>query len=168
MPRLILKLCAIAFFASFAGCATRDAGARSVTVEAVQEMRDAVTRGDGIISVNPLPDAQVAALIRSAHDAQQKGDISKSRTLLERARLLAPANPLIEQEFAELQLLEGDLEDARQAALRSYEAGPGIGPLCQRNWLTVAWVLDINGEADASADALSDADRCVLKQKPRL
>ena len=168
MSRVILKSCIVIFCASFAGCGVRAVNARAVTFETVQEMRESAIRAEGILTVSPLTDSQVPALISAAHDAQKRGDLPRSRTLLERARALAPNNPLVEQEFAELQLMEGQLEDARKAAIRSYESGPGVGPLCQRNWLTVAWVHDIHGEEDASADAMNGADRCVLREKPRL
>ena len=84
------------------------------------------------------------------------------------ARALTPDNPLIDQEYAELQLMRGNFDEALKAAHRSNETGPGVGPLCQRNWMTIAWVHDVFADNTASESALNNAERCVLKEKPRL
>ncbi len=122
------------------------------------------TRG---VQVFPLRNPAVTELTEAADRAEQDGDLSRAALLLERALRIEPRDPELLQHMADLQLAQERWEQAEQFASRSFDVGPRVGELCQRNWRTIALArerAERYGEAQAARDRLA---ACVVEPPPR-
>lgn len=129
---------------------------------------EAAERGRGL-DVQPFRDAGVSALLSRADAAEQRGDWDQVALWLARAGEVADGDdPLVLQRQAELALLMAEFDQARQLAMRSFEYGPKAGPLCLRNFETVALQAELRrdpGEADQARERQSV---CFPDRPPRL
>ena len=137
--------------------------------ERLTEMRDqAAQRGRGL-DVQPFRDAGVSALLNRADAAEQRGEWDQVALWLARAGEAADgADPLVLQRQAELALLMADFDDARLLALRSFELGPKTGPLCLRNFETVALEAELRSDSGAADLARQRQSVCFPERAPRL
>lgn len=122
----------------------------------------------GLIQVQPLSGPEVDQLLASAALADQQGDAEQAQRLIDEALELAPGNPVIWQRHAELSLKYGQLEAAIDAALRSFQLGPQVGELCNRNWLTIAEAQRGLGRSEAAQDARRQSASCPVRPRERL
>jgi len=81
---------------------------------------------------------------------------------------LAPQDPTLLQEAAELSLYLADWEQAIALASRSFENGPRLGPLCRRNWTTLQLVREQIGDGEGSASAQAQRQRCTVSAPVRM
>lgn len=129
---------------------------------------EAAERGRGL-DVQPFRDAGVNALLARADAAEQRGDWDQVALWLARAGEVADDDdPLVLQRQAELALLMADFDDARYLALRSFEHGPKAGPLCLRNFETVALQAELRHDPGEAEQARQRQSVCFPDRPPRL
>jgi tetratricopeptide (TPR) repeat protein len=120
------------------------------------------------VQVFPLQNPAVKELLADASSAESVGDYNRAAALLERALRIEPRDPEILQSMAEVQLQNGDFEQALNFAVRSYDSGPRVGEICGRNWRTIAEARDHLGDRSGSADAAQRASTCTSSRPERL
>ena len=105
---------------------------------------------------------------RAPAEAWLDGDYEKAAVLLERALRIEPRDPEILQSMAEVQLQNGDYEQALNFAVRSYDSGPRVGEICSRNWRTIGVAREQLGDSAGAADAVQRASSCMSTRPERL
>jgi tetratricopeptide (TPR) repeat protein len=118
------------------------------------------------VQVFPLQNPAVKELLADASNAETAGDYDQAAILLERALRIQPRDPEILQAMAEVQLQKQDYEQALNFAVRSYDIGPRVGEICNRNWRTISVAREHLGDASGSAQAEQKALVC-MNTKPR-
>jgi hypothetical protein len=68
--------------------------------------------------------------------------------------------------MAEVQLQKKDYEQALNFAVRSYDIGPRVGEICNRNWRTISVAREHLGDSNGSVQAEQRASTC-MNTKPR-
>ncbi len=177
---LIGSLAATAMLVLLGSCASdpaRETGpAESAAVPAVvaprlellAEVRAAANDAGDVIEVQPLRDPAVEDLRAEAAEAEQRGDFPAAAQALEQALELAPDDPQLMQEFAELLLAQDRLGDAEELAGRSFGRGPKLGGLCRRNWTTIQVVRQASGDPQGASDAADQVARCIVEPPVRM
>ena len=120
------------------------------------------------VQVFPLQNPAVKELLADASSAESIGDYNRAAALLERALRIEPRDPEILQSMAEVQLQNGDFEQALNFAVRSYDTGPRVGEICSRNWRTIADARGHLGDRSGSAEAAQRASSCMSSRPERL
>ena len=126
------------------------------------------SQGSAGVQVFPLQNPAVKELLADASSAESVGDYNRAAALLERALRIEPRDPEILQSMAEVQVQNGDFEQALNFAVRSYDSGPRVGEICGRNWRTIAEARDHLGDRSGSADAAQRASTCTSSRPERL
>lgn len=169
-----LPLC-LAVISVLVGCSAQDQVAQTkVTPVPAPESTELVARvraaanADDAIEVTPLSDGQTDDLRAAANRLEAAGDYVGAAEALHKALLLAPSDPALLQEAAELALLQRDWEQAIQLAGRSFESGPRLGPLCRRNWVTVQVAREQFGDTGGSVTARQQLSRCTIAPPVRM
>ncbi|GJM11484.1 MAG: hypothetical protein DHS20C11_37600 [Lysobacteraceae bacterium] len=129
---------------------------------------DAELDDDSVIGVFPLQSSAVETLIAQAEQQLAAGDLEAAERTVEEAIGLAPDDTALWQQLAEIRLRRGHYNEAISAAQHSYLHGPQVGPLCEKNWRTIAESQQLAGWADAAADSRQRAEQCRVKARPRL
>ena len=109
----------------------------------------------------------VTELSEAALSAEQMGDWRRAAQLLNRALELAPQDPGLLQQRAELHLEQSQWAEALSLASQSYELGPKVGALCQRNWRTKALAHSRLSDEAAARQAQRRLDACVVRPPER-
>ncbi len=118
------------------------------------------------VQVFPLKNSAVQELLADAGAAETSGDYSQAAVLLERALRIQPRNPEILQQMAEIQLQQRDYGQALNFAVRSYDIGPRVGEICNRNWRTISVAREHLRDRKGSAEAEQRARNC-MNTKPQ-
>jgi tetratricopeptide (TPR) repeat protein len=118
------------------------------------------------VQVFPLQNPAVKKLLADAGSAETEGNYTQAVALLERALRIQPRDPEILQQMAELQLQKQDYQQALNFAVRSYEIGPRVGEICDRNWRTISVAREHLGDQSGSRQAEQRASSC-MNTKPR-
>ncbi len=118
------------------------------------------------VQVFPLQNPAVKELMADAGHAETAGDYNQAAVLLERALRIQPRDPEILQQMAEVQLQKENYEQALNFAVRSYDIGPRVGEICDRNWRTISVARDHLGDHDGSVLAEKRASTC-MNAKPQ-
>ena len=113
------------------------------------------------VQVFPLHNPAVRELLAEAGSAETTGDYDRAAVLLERALRMQPRNPEILQQLAEVQLQKQDYEQALNFAVRSYDIGPRVGEICDRNWRTISVAREHLGDRNGSEQAELRATACM-------
>lgn len=173
MTRSVLWLVAL-LLASLVGCRTgvdspppQAAQPPLPVAELVARVRAAASADDAL-EVTPLRDAQTEDLRARASRLEGIGDIAGAEQALHDALQLAPGDPLLLQQAAELALLRGDWNQAITLAGRSFASGPQLGPLCRRNWTTVQVAREQFGDSGGSVAAQAQLQRCTVAAPVRM
>lgn len=145
---------------------TPDPGAESGAAQA--GVQSPASQDSAGVQVFPLQNPAVKELLADASSAESVGDYNRAAALLERALRIEPRDPEILQSMAEVQLQNGDFEQALNFAVRSYDSGPRVGEICGRNWRTIAEARDHLGDRSGSADAAQRASTCTSSRPERL
>jgi len=157
----------VAFLLS--ACAGWTPPAPSGTSQPVQtDVRVPAARDSAGVQVFPLQNPAVKELLADASSAESVGDYGKAAVLLERALRIEPRDPEILQSMAEVQLQNGDYEQALNFAVRSYDSGPRVGEICSRNWRTIGVARKSLGDPSGSAKAVERASQCMSTPPERL
>jgi len=135
--RLLLRraLAAALCMALLAGCAATSARFSYTDVTA---MRTQARRESTALDVQPLHTPGISALLKRIDALEAVGDLYAADRELGRALEYAPQDPLLIQRQAELRLQQGEDRQAIALAQHSFDLGPRAGPLCARNFLTIA------------------------------
>lgn len=155
-----------------AACATRQAPAPvdervgSERVRAPAPVATTAPEARGL-QVFALRNPAVAELSEAAIQAEQAGDLSRAATLLERAIRIEPRDPALLQQMAEVRTEQGQWDQAESHARRSFDVGPRVGELCQRNWRTIATALERQGDSQGARDARQRLQACLVEAPPR-
>lgn len=103
----------------------------------VEEIRAVGAAAPGELDVQPLRDPMVEDLRVQAARAERAKRYPDAATALDKALALAPEDPALLQERAEVAVLEKNLPEAERLARRAFALGGKVGPLCRRHWMTI-------------------------------
>lgn len=132
-----------------------------------EEVRAPAAEQSSGLQVYPMRNPAVAELTEAASEAESEGDLDRATILLERALRIEPRDPELLQHMAEIKLERGDWEQAESHASRSFDVGPRVGELCQRNWRTMALARERTGRHDAAQRARDRLDQCQVEVPER-
>ncbi len=157
---------AVAVIAVLAACATQQpAPVEERTVE--ERVRAPAADASEGLQVYSLRNPAVMELSEAAVQAEQAGDLDRAAMLLERALRIESRDPELLQQMAEVQLGQGDFDQAASFAARSFDQGPRVGEICQRNWRTLAVARERLGEDGAAAEARRRLSECQVRPPER-
>lgn len=151
-----------------AACATPQAPAPVDERVAAEQVRAPAAAEAAGLQVFALRNPAVVELSAAALQAEQAGDLPRAATLLERAIRIEPRDPALLQQMAELRLDQGQWDQAESHARRSFDVGPRVGEICQRNWRTIAVALERQGDTQGARDARQRLQACLVVPPPRL
>jgi cytochrome c-type biogenesis protein CcmH/NrfG len=134
--------------------------------EVETRVREPASKESEGVQVFPLQNPAVKELLADAGNAETAGDYNQAAVLLERALRIQPRDPEILQQMAEVQLRKQDYEQALNFAVRSYDIGPRVGEICNRNWRTISVAREHLGDRNGSVLAEQRATTC-MNTKPR-
>jgi tetratricopeptide (TPR) repeat protein len=157
---------AVSMLSACAGWSPSDPAAGADVVET--DVRTPASQDSAGVQVFPLQNPAVKELLADASSAESVGDYGKAAVLLERALRIEPRDPEILQSMAEVQLQNGDYEQALNFAVRSYDSGPRVGEICSRNWRTIGVAREQLGDSAGAADAVQRASSCMSTRPERL
>jgi tetratricopeptide (TPR) repeat protein len=120
------------------------------------------------LQVYPLRNPAVTELTEAAAQAERDGDLERAATLLERALRIEPRDPELLQNMAEIRLGQGQWDQADSYARRSFDVGPRVGELCQRNWRTMALARERLQQFEQAHEARERLAACQVEAPPRL
>ena len=115
------------------------------------------------IDVNPLREPGVANLQDAAAGDMRTGQYDAAAAKLDQAIKLSPNSPDLLQDRAELAIRLKDYANAEKLAQRSWELGPRLGPLCARNWQTIAELRERAGDDAGAANAAKSLQQCHVE-----
>ncbi len=133
----------------------------------VAAIRAAGEREQSVISVNPLRDPGVTALLDAAHQDEQAGQYAAAAAKLDQAIKLSPDSPDLLQDRAEVAVRLKDFATAERLARQSWSLGPKLGPLCARNWQTIVEMRLQDGDPVGAATARERVLTCHKPGIPR-
>lgn len=120
------------------------------------------------LQVYPLRNPAVTELTEAAAQAERDGDLDRAANLLERALRIEPRDPELLQNMAEIRLAQGNWEQADSYSRRSFDVGPRVGALCQRNWRTIALARERMQQLDSAREARDRLSACQVEPPPRM
>ena len=103
----------------------------------VAEIRGAGAFEKGELDVQPLRDPMVEDLRVQATQFESARRYPDAAAALDKALGIAPQDPALLQERAEVAVLQKDLDKAAALARDAYALGGKVGPLCRRHWATI-------------------------------
>jgi tetratricopeptide (TPR) repeat protein len=157
----VLTLCML-----LAACATQaPAPVEDRSVE--ERVRAPAAEESRGLQVYPLRNPAVSELTEAADRAEQAGDLERAAMLLERALRIESRDPELLQHMAEIKLGQGDWAQAESYASRSFDVGPRVGQLCQRNWRTLALARERMEQFEQAHQARERLQACQVEPPPR-
>lgn len=132
-------------------------------LQMVAVIRAAGGAEDSELAVQPLRDPRVGDLHARAVRAEAEGRHADAAAALDAALAVAPEDPALLQERAELAVLLGEMEEAERLAIRAHELGARVGPLCRRHWATVEQARLLAGDAAGAAAARERIAACRVQ-----
>lgn len=158
---------AVGLIALISACATQ-APAPTENRSLAEQVRAPAAEERSGLQVYPLRNPAVTELTEAALAAEQAGDLDQATLLLERALRIQPRDPELLQHMAEIRLERGEWEQAESFAGRSFDVGPRVGEICQRNWRTMALARERLSRYDEAADARERLQACQIEPPTRL
>lgn len=128
-------------------------------VAMVAAIRAAGEREQSVIAVQPLADPGISAWQQAAEASVQAGRYDAAAATLDQAIKQSPDSPDLLQDRAEVAVYQQNYALAQKLAQQSWTLGPKLGPLCARNWETMAQLRKQAGD-DAGFDT---AEKWVAK-----
>lgn len=95
----------------------------------------------------------VLALLSTAQQQQNQGDLNGAAASLERAQRIAPREPQVLYRLAEVRLAQGDAQQAEQIAQRGLSLSSGRPALQAGLWDLIAETREKRGDAAGAAQA---------------
>lgn len=108
-----------------------------VPEQLVAEIRAAGAFEKGELDVQPLRDPMVEDLRLQAVQFESARRYPDAAAALDKALAIAPEDPALLQERAEVAVLQKNLDKAASLARDAYALGGKVGPLCRRHWATI-------------------------------
>jgi hypothetical protein len=136
--------------------------------DVVQEIRSQAALAGDVLQIQPVQNPRVTVLLSDILDAEAKVDFKKAKRLLAEALSIEGNNPLAVQLKAESLLREKAFDGALLWAQKSFDSSAQTGPLCVRNWLTMAEVHLARKDVAAEAAARARAAQCPHRAIERL
>ena len=99
----------------------------------------------------------VIALLKNASNQKNSGQMSAAESSLERAQRIAPRDPEIYYELADIRRLEGQWPQAEQLALKGTNMAIGDVIMLRRLWLLIADIREQSGNHAAARKARQQA-----------
>ncbi len=134
----------------------------------VAEIRKEAAKAGDVLVIEPVQNPAVTILLKRIQDADAAGAYAQSHALTLEAEQIEPSNPVVIQFKAESQLHTDGFAMAEVLAQKSFDASAQTGPLCVRNWLTIAEARQARLDADGAALARARAKECPYKAVERL
>lgn len=134
----------------------------------VAEIRAQAAKSGDVLTIDAVQNPAVIALFARIEAADASGDHFLARKLTVEARTIDPENPTVLQYTAEALLQAESYLEAQTLAQRSFNASAQLGPLCVRNWLTIAEANQAQGNLEGEAEARTRAAACPVKPVQRL
>ncbi len=103
----------------------------------VAEIRAAGAFETGELDVQPLRDPMAEDLRVQATQFESARRYPDAADALDKALAIAPEDPALLQERAEVAVLQKNLDRAAALARDAYALGGKVGPLCRRHWATI-------------------------------
>lgn len=175
-PASARRMAALALLLAVSACTTTpepaiEAVAAPLTSASPQDMvaliRAAEGDGEGELAVRPLRDPMVEDLREQAERAEREGDVAAAAHALDRALEIAPEDPALLQERAEVALLQRQPAQAASLAERAHALGAQVGPLCRRHWTTLEQVRLLERNAEGAAVARAQVEACKVEGPAR-
>lgn len=120
------------------------------------------------LDVQPLRDPQVEDLLQTAARLEGEGDFAAAAQRIDQALAISDRDPELLQRRAEYALPLGDWAGAQELAMRSFELGPRLGPLCRRNWTTMRLAYEHAEAEAAAATARQRVAECTIEPPVRM
>jgi predicted Zn-dependent protease len=111
----------------------------------------------GGLSADEQLDGPVLALLTTAQQQQNGGDLNGASSSLERAQRVAPREPQVIYRLAQVRLAQGDAAQAEQLAQRGLTYANGRPSLQASLWDIIAQARDKQGDAAGAAQARQKA-----------
>lgn len=99
----------------------------------------------------------VIALLDKASQQKRNGSMQAAESSLERAQRIAPRDPEIYYQWADVRRLEGQWSQAEQLALKGTNMAIGDAIMLRRLWLLIAEVRSSSGNRSGAQQAKSKA-----------
>jgi len=125
-----------------------------------EKVREPAQQQRGGVQVFPLQNPAVKELLKQSEQAENAGDFEAAAVSIERALRIQPRDPELLQRMAEIQLHKKDYQQALNFASRSYDSGPRVGELCNRNWRTMSVAQSALGDNRSAKMAEVRANDC--------
>lgn len=136
--------------------------------DVVAEIRKEAAKAGDVLVIEPVQNPAVTILLQRIQSADAAGEHTQAQALTLEAELIEPSNPVVIQFKAEAQLHRDGFAMAEVLAQKSFDASAQIGPLCVRNWLTIAEARLARENAEGAALARARARECPMKAVERL
>ncbi|MGH8061589.1 MAG: hypothetical protein ACREO7_06195 [Pseudoxanthomonas sp.] len=117
---------------------------------------------DRELAVQPLRDPEVQDLRETSSEAIAARNYPAAAEALNQALLIAPDDPAILQERAEVALLQAEYERAETLAKRAFDLGSKVGPLCRRHWATIEQARLARGLQQDADSAHTQIEACTV------
>lgn len=129
----------------------------------VAAIRAAGEHEKSVIAVRPLADPGIAAWQQAADASVQAGHYGAAAATLDQALKRSPDSPDLLQDRAEVAVYQHHFALAQKLAQRSWSLGPKLGPLCARNWETIAQLRLEAGDANGADTAQKWVAKCHVQ-----
>jgi hypothetical protein len=136
--------------------------------DVVAEIRTEAAKAGDVLIIEPVQNPAVTVLLGKIQQADAQGEHGKARAMTVQAEQIEPENPVVIQFKAEMQLRAQGFAMAEVLAQKSYDASAQTGPLCVRNWLTIAEARSARENLTGAQQARVRAKDCPLKAVQRL
>ena len=110
-------------------------------------------------SAQPPRNAAVVALLNTATSQKRAGSLGAAQASLERAQRIAPRDPEVYYQLADLHRRKSDFRQAEQMALRGLEVAHGQPTMQRALWLMVSKVRQAAGDPRGAQEARDRANR---------
>lgn len=106
-----------------------------------------------------IDNAAIVALLDSARQESSQGDLRSAQTRLERAQRIAPREPEVYFQLADVKRQLGQFMDAEQVALRGVDVASGQSAQLRRLWALISQIRTEAGDLAGANDARVEAAR---------
>lgn len=100
----------------------------------------------------------VIALLDGARQQQKQGEYRSAQSSLERAQRIAPRDPQVYLQLADLRRQQGQYLQAEQLALKGLTLARGRSTMERKLWILIADIRGEGGDHQGAADARSKAN----------
>jgi len=129
----------------------------------VAAIRAAGEHEQSVIAVQPLADPGISAWRQAAQADSDAGHYDAAAAKLDQALKHSPDSPELLQDRAEVAVYQHDYALAQKLAQQSWTLGPKLGPLCARNWETIAQLRQEAGDEAGAATAQKWLAKCHVQ-----